>query len=166
MKYNIENIVRDNKVFIVGKLKSFDLSEHADLNGSPVPHIRGKVTVVSSIPGAEEAYTFDLNVFQYKNNASGQVNKGYSQLRDLMDEAVNLDDRVRVSAGFTMSKFKDDSRNELVEAKPIKDVGQKALMNMMDQVSSFAAMEQIELSPMEKSFAMAAILHISKQLQT
>lgn len=116
MKYNIENIVRDNKVFIVGKLKSFDLSEHADLNGSPVPHIRGKVTVVSTVAGAEEPYTFDLNVFQYKNNASGQVNKGYSQLRDVMDEAVNLDDRVRVSAGFTMSKFKDDSRNELVEA--------------------------------------------------
>lgn len=63
---------------------------------------------------------------------------------------------------ITMS---EKTKNELVEAKPIKDVGQKAVMNMMDQISSFAAMEQTELSPMEKSFAMAAILYISKQLQ-
>lgn len=115
MKYNIENIVRDNKVFIVGTLDSYELTEHQDLNGSPVPHIRGKVVVVANIEDGTP-YTYTLNVFQYKSNTKGTVNKGYTQLRDLMDEVVPTGSRVRVSAGFTMSKFKDDSRNELVEA--------------------------------------------------
>ena len=114
MKYNIENIVRDNKVFIVGAIKSFDLSEHSDLNGNPIPHVRGKATVLSNIGGEE--YTYDLNVFQYKLNSKGETNKGYTQLKSLMNEDVALGDRVRVSAGFTMSKFKDDARDQLVEA--------------------------------------------------
>lgn len=115
MKYNIENIVRDNKVFIVGTLDSFELSEHQDLNGNRVPHIRGKVVVVSNIADGEP-YTYTLNVFQYKDNTKGTVNRGYTQLRDVMDEVVAIGTRVRVSAGFTMVKFKDDGRDELVEA--------------------------------------------------
>jgi len=115
MKYNIENIVRDNKVFIVGTLDSYELSEHQDLNGSPVPHIRGKVVVVSNIANGEP-YTYTLNVFQYKNNTKGTVNRGYTQLKDVLDGVVEIGTRVRVSAGFTMVKFKDDGRDELVEA--------------------------------------------------
>lgn len=135
MKYSIENIVRDNKVFIVGRLAGFSLQEHQDLNGSPVPHVRGKMTIVSSI-NADTEYTYDLNVFQYKLDTNGKVNKPYSQLMDVINEVVKVDDRVRVSAGFTMSKFKDEGRDVLVEANRLsfrfispatdKDVADKA----------------------------------------
>jgi len=114
VKYDIKNIVRDNKVFIVGKLKSFTLTEHAELNGKAIPHIRGKVTVSSNIAGQE--YTYDLNVFQYKLTQKGDINLGYTQLSAIVSGDVAIGSRVRVSAVFSMSKFKDEAKDQLIES--------------------------------------------------
>lgn len=86
----------------------------------------------------------------------GQVHN-YSFVEEEFVEIKNKKEKIMEKQGQS---------NQVVKAEPkqIKDVGQKAVENMLAQVESFATFEALPLTNKEKHFAVDAILSINKEL--